>query len=79
MKYFNGSVIFSIDDLKIITKTINAIWNQSFKLNKDFLIRNEIESYRQLPFGFKDDRADLFCKLKKDQTVTFDMNDVYFI
>lgn len=79
MKYFDGSVIFSIDDLKIITKTIKAIWNQSFKLNKDFLIRNEIESYRQLPFGFKDDRAALFYKLEKDQTVSFDMNDVYFI
>lgn len=79
MKYFYGSVIFSIDDLKIITKTIKAIWNQPFKLNKDFLIRNEIESYRQLPFGLKDDRADLFCKLKKNQTVAFDMNDVYFI
>lgn len=79
MQYFDGSVIFSIDDLKIITKTIKAIWNQSFKLNKDFLIRNQIESYRQLPFKFKDDRADLFYKLKKNQTVAFDMNDVYFI
>ena len=79
MKYFDGSVTFSVDDMKMIAKTIKAIWNQSFKLNKDFLIRNEIESYRQLPFGLKDDRADLFCQLEKNQTVSFDMNDVYFI
>lgn len=79
MKYFDGSVIFSVDDMKMIIKTIKAIWNQSFKLNKDFLIRNKIESYHQLPFGLKDDRADLFCKLEKNQTVSFDMNDVYFI
>lgn len=79
MKYFDGSVIFSVDDMKMIVKTIKAIWNQSFKLNKDFLIRNKIESYCQLPFGLKDDRADLFCKLEKNQTVSFDMNDIYFI
>lgn len=79
MKYFGGSVTFSVDDMKMIIKTIKAIWNQSFKLNKDFLIRNKIESYHQLPFGLKDDRADLFCKLEKNQTVSFDMNDVYFI
>lgn len=78
-KYFGGSVTFSVDDMKMIIKTIKAIWNQSFKLNKDFLIRNKIESYHQLPFGLKDDRADLFCKLEKNQTVSFDMNDVYFI
>lgn len=79
MKYFGGSVTFLVDDMKMIIKTIKAIWNQSFKLNKDFLIRNKIESYHQLPFGLKDDRADLFCKLEKNQTVSFDMNDVYFI
>ena len=75
MKYLGGSVIFSIDDMKIITKTVKEIWNESFKLNKDFLIRNEIESYDYLPFGFGDDRADLFCQLKKGKTVTFDMDE----
>ena len=75
MKYFDGSVIFSVDDMKMITKTVKRIWNESFKLNKDFLIRNEIESYDYLPFGFGDDRADLFCQLKKDKTVTFDMDE----
>lgn len=73
MKYLGGSVIFSIDDMKIITKTVKEIWNESFKLNKDFLIRNEIESYDYLPFG--DDRADLFCQLKKGKVVTFDMDE----
>lgn len=75
MKYFDGSITFSVDDMKMITKTIKVIWNKSFKLNKDFLIRNKIESYRYLPFGCKDDRADLFYKLEKDQTVAFDMNE----
>lgn len=75
MKYFDGSVIFSVDDMKMITKTVKRIWNESFKLNKDFLIRNEIESYDYLPFGFGDDRADLFCQLKKGKTVTFDMDE----
>ena len=75
MKYFDGSVIFSVDDMKMITKTVKRIWNESFKLNKDFLIRNEIESYDYLPFGFGDDRADLFCQLKKGKTVTFDMGE----
>lgn len=75
MKYFDGSVIFSVDDMKMITKTVKRIWNESFKLNKDFLIRNEIESYDYLPFEFGDDRADLFCQLKKGKTVTFDMDE----
>lgn len=75
MKYFDGSVIFSVDDMKMITKTVKRIWNESFKLNKDFLIRNKIESYDYLPFGFGDDRADLFCQLKKGKTVTFDMDE----
>lgn len=75
MKYFDGSVIFSVDDMKMITKTVKRIWNESFKLNKDFLIRNEIESYDYLPFGFGNDRADLFCQLKKGKTVTFDMDE----
>lgn len=74
MKYLDGSVIFSVDDIKIITKTVKEIWDESFKLNKDFLIRNKIESYDCLPFGFGDDRADLFCQLKKGKTVTFDMD-----
>lgn len=75
MKYFDGSVIFSVDDMKMIIKTVKRIWNESFKLNKDFLIRNEIESYDYLPFRFGDDRADLFCQLKKGKTVTFDMDE----
>lgn len=75
MQYFDGSITFSVDDMKMITKTIKVIWNKSFKLNKDFLIRNKIESYCCIPFRFKDDRAVLFCKLKKDQTVAFDMNE----
>ena len=75
MKYLGGSVIFSIDDMKIITKTVKEIWNESFKLNKDFLIRNEIGSYDCLPFGFGDDRADLFCQLEEGKVVTFDMDE----
>lgn len=75
MKYFDGSVIYSVDDMKMITKTVKRIWNESFKLNKDFLIRNEIERYDYLPFGFGDDRADLFCQLKKGKTVTFDIDE----
>ena len=71
MKYFGGSVIFSVDDIKMITKTVNEIWDESFKLNKDFLVRNEIESYHYLPFGARDDRSSLFCLLKKNNTVTF--------
>lgn len=74
MKYFDGSITFSVDDMKIITKTIKEIWDESFKLNKDFLVRNEIDHYHYLPFGFRDDRADLFCQLKKGNTVTFDMD-----
>lgn len=72
MKYLGGSITFSVDDMKLITKTVKEIWDESFKLNKDFLIRNKIESYDCLPFG--DDRADLFCQLKKGKTVTFDMD-----
>lgn len=74
MEYFGGSVTFSVDDMKMITKIVKEIWNKSFKLNKDFLIRNKIESYYYLPFGFRDDRADLFCQLKKNNTVTFDID-----
>ena len=73
MKYLGGSITFSVDDMKLITKSVKEIWNESFKLNKDFLIRNEIEGYDYLPFG--DDRADLFCQLKKGKTVTFDMDE----
>lgn len=51
MKYLGGSITFSVDDMKMITKTVKEIWNESFKLNKDFLIRNEIESYDYLPFA----------------------------
>lgn len=72
MQYYGDSITFSVDDMKLITKTVKEIWNESFKLNKDFLIRNEIEGYSYLPFG--DDRADLFYQLKKGKTVTFDMD-----
>lgn len=75
MKYFIGSVIFSVDDMKMITKTVKEIWNESFKLNKDFLIRNKIGSYDCLPFGFGDDRVVLFCQLEEGKVVTFDMDE----
>lgn len=73
MQYFSGSITFSADDMKIITKTVKEIWDESFKLNKDFLIRNEIEGYSYLPFG--NDRYDLFCQLERSKTVTFDMDE----
>lgn len=72
MQYYGDSITFSVDDMKNITKTVKEIWNESFKLNKDFLIRNGIEGYGYLPF--EDDRTDLFCQLKKGKTVTFDMD-----
>ncbi|MFR7559956.1 MAG: hypothetical protein ACLUVX_08870 [Lachnospira pectinoschiza] len=75
MQYYGDSITFSVDDMKLITKTVKEIWNESFKLNKDFLIRNKIESYDYLPFEFRDDRDDLFCQLKKGKTVTFDMDE----
>ena len=71
MQYFSCSITFSADDMKMITKTVKEIWDESFKLNKDFLIRNEIEGYSYLPFG--NDRYDLFCQLERSKTVTFDM------
>lgn len=74
MKYFDGSIIFSINDMKMIIKTVKEIWDKPFKLNKDYLIRNEIESYDYFPFRFRDDRDDLF-QLKKGKTVTFDMDE----
>lgn len=74
MKYFDSSITFSVNDMKMIIKTVKEIWDKPFKLNKDYLIRNKIESYDCLPFGFGDDRADLFCQLKKGKTVTFDMD-----
>lgn len=74
MKYFDGSITFSINDMKMIIKTVKEIWDKPFKLNKDYLIRNEIESYDYFPFRFRDDRDDLF-QLKKGKTVTFDMNE----
>jgi hypothetical protein len=73
MKYFDGSITFSINDMKMIIKTVKEIWDKPFKLNKDYLIRNEIESYDYFPFRFRDDRDDLF-QLKKGKTVTFDMD-----
>lgn len=74
MKYFDGSITFSINDMKMIIKTVKEIWDKPFKLNKDYLIRNEIESYDYFPFRFRDDRDDLF-QLKKGKTVTFDMDE----
>lgn len=73
MKYFDGSITFSINDMKMIIKTVKEIWDKPFKLNKDYLIRNEIESYDYFPFRFRDDRDDLF-QLKKGKTVTFDID-----
>lgn len=75
IKYLDGSVIFSVDDKKMITKTVKEIWDESFKLNKDFLIRNEIGSYDCLPFGFGDDRVVLFCQLEEGKVVTFDLDE----
>lgn len=72
VKYFDGSIIFSIDDMKMITKTVKEIWDKPFKLNKDFLIRNKIENSYCLPFW--DDSADLFCQLERNKTATFDMD-----
>lgn len=74
MKYFDGSITFSINDMKMIIKTVKEIWDKPFKLNKDYLIRNEIESYDYFPFRFRDDRDDLF-QLKKGKTVIFDMDE----
>ena len=74
MKYFDGSITFSVNDMKMIIKTVKEIWDKPFKLNKDYLIRNEIESYDYFPFRFRDDRDDLF-QLKKGKTVTFDIDE----
>lgn len=74
MKYLGGSITFSVNDMKMIIKTVKEIWDKPFKLNKDYLIRNEIESYDYFPFRFRDDRDDLF-QLKKGKTVTFDMDE----
>lgn len=73
MKYFDSSITFSVNDMKMIIKTVKEIWDKPFKLNKDYLIRNKIESYDYFPFRFRDDRDDLF-QLKKGKTVTFDMD-----
>lgn len=74
MKYFDSSITFSVNDMKMIIKTVKEIWDKPFKLNKDYLIRNKIESYDYFPFRFRDDRDDLF-QLKKGKTVTFDMDE----
>ena len=71
MKYFDSSITFSVNDMKMIIKTVKEIWDKPFKLNKDYLIRNKIESYDYFPFRFRDNRDDLF-QLKKGKTVTFD-------
>lgn len=42
MKYLGGSITFSVNDMKMIIKTVKEIWDKPFKLNKDYLIRNEI-------------------------------------
>lgn len=75
MKYLGGSITFSVNDMKMIIKTVKEIWDKPFKLNKDFLIRNEIGSYDCLPFGFGDDRVVLFCQLEEGKVVTFDMDE----
>lgn len=72
MQYYDDSITFSVDDMKMITKTEKEVWNESFKLDKDFLIRNKIESYHYLPFGI--DRYDLFCQLERNKTVVFDID-----
>lgn len=72
MKYFDGSITFSVNDMKMIIKTVKEIWDKPFKLNKDFLIRNKIENSHYLPFG--DDSDDLFCQLERNKTATFDMD-----
>ena len=74
MKYFDSSITFSVNDMKMIIKTVKEIWDKPFKLNKDYLIRNKIESYDYFPFRFRDNRDDLF-QLKKGKTVTFDMDE----
>lgn len=74
MMYFDSSITFSVNDMKMIIKTVKEIWDKPFKLNKDYLIRNKIESYDYFPFRFRDDRDDLF-QLKKGKTVTFDMDE----
>lgn len=74
IQYYGDSITFSVDDMKNITKTVKEIWDKPFKLNKDYLIRNKIESYDYFPFRFRDDRDDLF-QLKKGKTVTFDMDE----
>lgn len=74
MKYFDSSITFSVNDMKMIIKTVKEIWDKPFKLNKDYLIRNKIESYDYFPFRFRDDRDGLF-QLKKGKTVTFDMDE----
>ena len=73
MKYFDSSITFSVNDMKMIIKTVKEIWDKPFKL-KDYLIRNKIESYDYFPFRFRDNRDDLF-QLKKGKTVTFDMDE----
>lgn len=72
VKYFDGCVAFSINDMKMITKTVKEIWDKPFKLNKDFLIRNKIDNYNYIPFG--DDRSYLFWQLNRNKTATFDMD-----
>lgn len=74
MKYFDSSITFSVNDMKMIIKTVKEIWDKPFKLNKDYLIRNKIESYDYFQFRFRDNRDDLF-QLKKGKTVTFDMDE----
>ena len=70
MKYFDSSITFSVNDMKMIIKTVKEIWDKPFKLNKDYLIRNKIESYDYFPFRFRDDRDDLF-PVKERQNSNF--------
>lgn len=70
--YFDGSIAFSKDDMKMIIKTVKEIWNESFKLNKDFLIRSGIKNYHCLPFG--NNREVLFHQLENDKTIIFNVD-----
>lgn len=70
--YFDGSIAFSKDDMKMIIKTVKEIWNESFKLNKDFLIRSGIKNYYCLPFG--NNREVLFHQLENDKTIIFNVD-----
>lgn len=72
MKYLGGSITFSVNDMKMIIKTVKEIWDKPFKLNKDFLIRSGIKNYHCLPFG--NNREVLFHQLENDKTIIFNVD-----